>query len=268
MDLPTAHTSIVEAARPGAPEGAAFRLYRPASSASVRLFCFPYAGAGAGAYLDWPALVPPWLELVGAVYPGREARSMAPPLRRLDLLVEALADAMAPWLDRPFALFGHSMGAYVAFEVGRRLVQLGRVPESVFVSGAGAPHLPPPHPLHHLSPRDFLAELIRLNGFPAEVLRSAELLRHVLPILRADFVACETHRLDSAEPVDFPLHVLCGDCDPRVDGHRLAAWRTLAAGVFSQRLFEGDHFYLHHHARELLAWIGRELSPLARESAR
>lgn len=235
------------------------RVLRPAAGARLRLFCFPYAGAGPAVYKPWAALLPPTIELVGIHYPGREARAGEPPLTDFRQLVGRLHDALPPFLDMPFAFFGHSMGAYVAFELSKALDVHGLAPEHLFLSGAGAPHLPERAPIHGLPSRAFLTEVIRLNGIPKEVMASAELLAYLLPILRADFTACERYSADHARPLNCPLSVFGGTRDPRVSGERIAAWRDYAGLSISVDMFDGDHFFLNEHRSVLLGKIIRQL---------
>jgi medium-chain acyl-[acyl-carrier-protein] hydrolase len=239
------------------------RVIRQTPGARVRLFCFPYAGAGPSVFNDWKALLPEDVDLVGVVYPGRECRAGELPARDLHALVAPLAREIQPQLDLPYAFFGHSMGAYVAFELTRRLAREGLRPGHLFLSAAGAPHLPEPNRIHHLAGPDFLRQLLRLNGFPPEALRDAQLLRYALPILRADFTACETYRFEADAPAQSPMSVFGGDGDLRVDRARLEAWRQLAGVSFALRVFEGDHFYLRPQRQALLQCVRRELAGLA-----
>ena len=247
-------------ARPVPARGSAFHVLKRVASPRLRLFCFPYAGAGPSAYRDWAPLVADDVELIGVVYPGRESRAAEKPLTELAALVHALVVEFGAVLDRPYAFFGHSMGAYVAFEAARLLGARGVPPEHVFVSAAGAPHLPEPNPVHALAPRAFFEAVLRLNGFPAEVLRHAELVRYALPILRADLTACETHRFDIDRPSLFPITAYGGRRDPRVSPERVEAWRATAGVEFALRLFDGDHFYFRAHQEAVLADMMRRLS--------
>lgn len=243
-------------------QGRALRVIRRVPEARLRLVCFPYAGSGPSIFNDWPAHLPESVEVVGVVYPGRECRAAEAPERDLGTLTDSLLGEMAHCDDRPVAFFGHSMGAYVGFELARRMAARGRRPQHLFLSAAGAPHLPEPAQIHHLPSREFFKALVRLNGFPAEVLRAAELVRYALPILRADFTACETYRYRADAPSPSPMTVFGGSNDIRVDRSRLEAWRQLAAVSFSLKVFDGDHFYLRERRTELLGCIRQELGRL------
>ncbi len=236
------------------------RVLRPAPGARLRLFCFPYAGAGPAVYKPWADLLPPSIELVGVHYPGREARAGEAPLADFGQLVDQLRGAMLPYLNLPFAFFGHSMGAYVSFELCKALKRgHGLQPEHLFLSGAGAPHTPESTPIHQLPSREFLTQVIRLNGIPKEVLGSPELLSYLLPILRADFTACERYSSDPAATLSCPLTVFGGRQDPRVSAARIDAWRDYADLSIAVDMFDGDHFFLHEQRSLLLGKIVRQL---------
>lgn len=215
--------------------------------AALRLFCFPYAGGGAPIFHGWPQQLPPDIEVLALQPPGRGARLREAPFTRIAQLADAVAGAVAPYLDRPVALFGHSMGALVAFELARRLETAGVPPLHLFVSGRRAPHLPPERPaLHPLPEAEFRDELRRLNGTPAEVLEHAELMEMMVPILRADFEAVETYTCHDAPPLTCPVTAFGGEADPDVEPDALAAWEQHTTGRFAARMFPGDHFFLNH----------------------
>jgi len=243
--------------------GQALRVIRRNPSAQVRLFCFPYAGAGPSVFNDWSALLPASVELVGVVYPGRECRTSEAPLRDIGKIVDALAEDLLSFADKPFAFFGHSMGAYVSFELARRLGQGPVRPQHLFLSAAGAPHLPGPARIHDLPPREFFQAVLRLNGFPVEVLRHPELVHYALPILRADLTACENYRFVAEAPMQCPMSVFGGLHDRRVDPALLQGWRQLASVAFSLQLYDGDHFYLREHKVDLVSRVARQLRVLA-----
>ena len=236
------------------------------SAAAVRLFCFPFAGAGGGAYANWAPHFPRWIEPIGITYPGRESRYAEPLLRSLDALVEGLLPSLLQVDDRPYAFFGHSMGAYVAFEAARRLAGVSAGPEALFLSGASAPRSPGQEMLHGLPPAAFFREVIRLNGIPAEIMAEPALLQMLLPILRADFIACEQHHWRDEPPCSVPLHVFSGEQDRRACPDRVARWRDSAGATFQHTRYEGDHFFLRAHAAALAGVIGRDLQDLATEA--
>lgn len=237
-------------------------MRRPA----IRLYCLPHSGGTAAVFRSWPEALPPDVEVQAAQLPGRETRIAEPPVRRLELLVEPLAAAIAREAQLPFALFGHSLGGLLAFEVCRRLRRLGAAgPVQLFVAGCRAPHLPSPDPpIHALPDEEFLVELRRLNGTPADVLEHRELLRLVMPSLRADCEAAETYSHRPEPALGVPIAVYGGTDDDRVDFADLAAWRRHTTGDFSLRMLPGDHFFVTESEAELLALVSERLDALTR----
>ena len=224
-----------------------FRLRRPAPP-KLRLFCFPYAGGSAAVYRAWTSALPPQVEMCAVRLPGREARLAEPPFTRAEVLVPAVAEGLAPLLDLPYALLGHSMGAVAAFELARHLrCRGGRLPVRLFLSGARAPERPNPDPpLGHLSDQEFLTEVRRrYDAIPGAVLENPELVQLLLPSLRADFAVFESYVYQDLPPLDFPISAFGGLDDPRVSGEDVAAWGRHTASAFSVRMFPGDHFFIH-----------------------
>ena len=225
------------------------------------MFCFPYAGTGAAIFRVWPDGLPADVEVCPVQFPGRGTRLKETPFTRLSPLVEALAEALFPLLDKPFALFGHSMGALVGFELARRLRrQSGVRPVRLFVSAARAPQLPPrDRPIHALPEREFIAELRRLSGTPGELLEDVEFMRIMLPVLRADFAVCETYVHSTEAPLDCSISTFGGLQDQRVSRRDLEAWRDQTSASFSLRMFSGDHFFLNTTQPLLLQALSQDL---------
>jgi medium-chain acyl-[acyl-carrier-protein] hydrolase len=219
---------------------------RTQPGACVRLFCIPYAGAGASVYFPWLEQAIPDVEIYAIHLPGRERRIREVPFSQLSPLVTELSEAIRPYLTRSFAFFGHSMGALISFELTRALRRrYGRTPLHLFMSAQPAPQLPNPEPaLCHLSDSEFLKELQKLNGTPSEVLTNKELMQLVLPTLRADFALTETYRYQSDLPFDCPISVFGGEDDLNIRAEHLDAWRDQTLSTFQLKLFNGDHFYL------------------------
>ena len=219
---------------------------KPVPEARLRLFCFPYAGAGALIFRNWSDGLPADVEVCPVQLPGRGTRLMEHPSTLLSPLVEALAQALVPLLDRPVAFFGHSLGALVSFELARRVRRrYGVHPVRLFVSAGRAPQIPPRGPLiHNLPEKEFLAELRRLNGTPSELLNNEELMEIMLPLLRADFAVYETYVYSTEPPLNCPISAFGGLQDHRVNGTDLEAWRAQTSVSFSLRMFPGDHFFL------------------------
>ncbi|MFL6332858.1 MAG: thioesterase II family protein [Pyrinomonadaceae bacterium] len=234
---------------------------RPNPRAELRLFCFPYAGGAASSYFTWQEYLPPSVEVFAAQPPGRANRLNELPLKDIDTLVAELGRSILPHLDRPFAFFGHSMGAVIAFELVRLLRRDGRAkPFHLFVSGREAPHAPDPRPpTYNLPEPEFIEALGRLKGTPQEVLRHEELMRFVLPLLRADFEAIETYVYKNEPPLDCPITAFVGLHDDEVSREQLEMWAGQTKASFSARVFPGDHFFLHTAQPALLKAIAVEL---------
>jgi medium-chain acyl-[acyl-carrier-protein] hydrolase len=229
--------------------------------AGLRLFCFPYAGGGAGIYRDWPSGLPAAIEVWAVNLPGRERRICDEPIASISGLVIAAAEGLGKYLDAPFAFFGHSMGALVSFELSRHLQKAGRTgPSSLVVSGFGAPHLPK-QGMHigDLPAPEFLDELQKLSGTPAGVLENPELIELLLPVLRADFRAVEGYEFSDGTLLSCPILAYGGTNDTDVTREHLEGWGSCTTGRFAVRLFRGDHFYLHPRRAEVIAHLGRDL---------
>jgi medium-chain acyl-[acyl-carrier-protein] hydrolase len=234
---------------------------RPNPDARLRLFCFPFAGGGATAFRPWAHELSPTIEVCPVQPPGRESRFREPAFASMTALVMALADALRTHFERPFAFYGYSMGAIVAFELARELRRRGTgLPTRLIVSGRGAPHLPSRHvQMHALSDDEFRAELRRLRGTPAAVLDNDELMQMVLPTLRADFTAHETYVLADGPPLDCPILAIGGADDDLAPPADLDAWREHTTARFETHILPGDHFFLQTHRPALLQLLARYL---------
>ena len=186
---------------------------------------------------------------------------METPITQLSPLVQALAQALVPLLDKPFAFFGHSLGALVAFELARQLRrQSGVQPVRLLVSADRAPQISHrDRPINALPEKEFLDELRRLNGIPEKVLEETELMQSMLPILRADFAVYETYVYSTELPLSCPISTLGGLQDHRVSRDDLEAWRDQTSGSFSLRMFPGGHFFWNTAQPPLLQMLSQEL---------
>jgi medium-chain acyl-[acyl-carrier-protein] hydrolase len=233
---------------------------RRVPTARVRLLCFPFAGGGASAYRAWPDALAPEVEVWPVQLPGRENRLSEPAARDLGALAETLAGVFAPHLTGPYALFGHSMGAMVAFELARRLrVEGGPEPVHLFVSAHAAPQLPVHLPVHDLPPHLFLEVLRAYNGTASSVLEHSELLQLLLPNLRADFALFETYRYREEAPLQCPLSVLGGVDDSSVPVERLRPWERHTTGRSRLRMLPGNHFFLQSASSLVIRAIREDL---------
>ncbi len=234
---------------------------QPNRQAKLRLFCLPYAGGSASSFRTWSNNLPLTVEVCLIELPGRGTQIRSVPFTQLEPLVQAIAQVLLPYLDKPFALFGHSMGAIVSFELARLLRrQYEREPVHLFVSGRRAPQIPPLQPdIHTLSEPAFLDRLRRLYGTPKAVLENAELMQLLLPTLRADFAVIETYTYAAEPPLNCPITVFGGLQDDEVGLDDLQGWRRHTNASFSLQLLPGDHFFLHSAPELLLQSLARTI---------
>jgi surfactin synthase thioesterase subunit len=231
------------------------------SAARVRLFCLPHAGGGTSAFHRWQEYMPEGVAVCPVRLPGRESRASETPFTAIGPLVTALADAIATHTARPYALFGHSMGAGIAFELARELRRRGQpLPLCLMVSGARAPQYRlgwtvPPEP----GDDELLAQLRRLEGIPREALEDPGVLRIILPALRADTALYRGYVYTGEEPLACPIRAYGGECDPNVGREHLEAWARQTTAGFSLSVFPGGHFYLQSAEPALLEAIAAAL---------
>jgi len=246
-----------------APERWLLRI-RARPQAKLRLFCFPYAGAGASIFHRWPDVLNEEVEVLPVQPPGRETRYREPIHSRIEPLVEEAAAALAPALDRPFAFFGYSLGGLVAFETARELRRRGLAqPRLLLVAASPAPHAPKVHPpIAHLPEPEFLAQIRRIYAPPEEAWRVPELLALMLPILRADIDVYQHFAPRAEPPLDCPLHVFAGDGDRALTTAALEEWRVHTSAAFSARLFPGGHFFIQQQSAPLQRAVDRHLTEL------
>lgn len=224
----------------------AYRIARP--GAKMRLFCFPYAGGNAMLFRGWQRLFPDSIEICPLQYPGRGNRLREPPFTSVEPLVQDITQALVSLLDLPFAFFGHSMGAILAFEVTRELRKKRKpLPFHLFLSAVRAPQFRnADRHVYDLPELEFIEELRRLNGTPPEVLENTELMALMLPMLRADFAVSQTYAyVEGGGPLSCALSVYGGTDDHSFSIAELEGWSGHTTGPFLLHMFQGDHFYLH-----------------------
>lgn len=238
----------------------AYREVNP--RARARMFCLPYAGGGASTYRGWGGLLPK-VEVCPVQLPGREGRLREAPFEHSEPLVQALADALQPsFQELPFVFFGHSMGAMLGFELARELRRRGqRLPLHLFVSGRREPQVPDrEEPIHGLPEAEFIERLRELNGTPEEVLEHAELMKLLIPVLRADFAVNETYAYKEEQPFDFGISAFGGLGDKEVTRDEVAGWKEHTRGRFRLRMLPGDHFFIHDTRDMVLEAVARDLA--------
>jgi surfactin synthase thioesterase subunit len=234
--------------------------YQPNEQARLRLFCFPYAGGRASVYRSWLDALPSEVELCGIQLPGREDRLGEQAYTRLTPLIQALAEAIYPYLDRPFAFYGHSMGALISFELARQLRRMyDRHPVCLYLAAFRAPQLPNPNiKIYHL-PLEVFKVVLRADGIPETILQNEELMQIMLPMIRADYELCDTYEYREEPPLVCPFSLFGGLEDVRISKADLEAWPVHSSAMCSLSMLPGSHLFLHTAQDLLLAEISQNL---------
>ena len=251
------------------PEASRWLAYRhEVPGARLRLFCL--GGGGASMFGLWDLGMPAGVEVCPLQLPGRENRLGELPMIRISRIADSLSEALAPWLDQPFALFGHSAGALSVFELARKLCRQGRrPPEWLFVSGHPAPHLAYRRPAaSHLAPREFWQAMRDHFDIDPALLADEGLKDMLYPALRADYELEETYVYTKEAPLDIPLSVFGGSRDLETTEDELLAWRQHTSNRFRSRILEGNHMFLAPQREALVAELAHDLSQLLATSVR
>lgn len=239
------------------------RRFHPAPAGATRLVCLPHAGGSASYFFPVSKALAPSVDVLAIQYPGRQERRHEDCIDNIPELADAVTAELLPLADRPLVLFGHSMGASLAFEVGLRLEKAGIVPLALFASGRRAPSRYRHETVHLRSDDEIVAELKTLSGTQAEVLADEEILRMVLPALRGDYKAAETYRHTAGARLEAPIQAHYGVDDPRVSRDEAQAWAEHTVGGFGLHSYPGGHFYLNEHASRVIQAIARVTSTVA-----
>lgn len=248
-----------------ATESSWLRRYPTAAPPRLRLLCLPHAGGSAGFFHGWGRAFGEDVEVLAVRYPGRQERIAEDPWTRLEDLADAITAELTPYLDTPLALFGHSMGATVGYEIALRLAQRhGIAPALLAVSCRKAPHLLTPRTAAFGSDDELLAEVGRMGGTDAALLADEDLRELVLPAIRADFRAVAGYAARPGMPLPCPVAGYVGDADPDVAPDEVAAWAGIAPAGFGLTVLPGGHFYLVEQRDALVADLRERLSAVAR----
>jgi surfactin synthase thioesterase subunit len=244
------------------------RRYHPAPEARVRLVCLPHAGGSATFFFPVAKALAPEVEVLAVQYPGRQDRRHETVLESVPELVERILAALRHLDDRPLALFGHSMGATLAYELALRLPSAGLpAPTHLFASGRRAPSRYRDERVHEGSDERLVAELRFLSGTSADMLADPEVLGMILPAIRGDYRAVETYRHDPGRRLDCPITILTGDEDPKVSLDEAAAWAGHTIGPSDLRVLPGGHFFLVDRAADVLGILREKLGASREVSA-
>ena len=227
----------------------------------TRLFCFPYAGGNANVFSRWESFTCGNLEILPVQLPGRQERFLEPAFATIDTLTKELAEVMSPLLDRPYGLFGHSLGALVAFELAHILSQKGLPPAYLFVSARAAPQKMKTDrkKCSLLDDLHLVKELRDLNGTLPGILENIELLEVLLPSIRSDFSLVDNYIFVPGKRLRCAISAFGGLLDQKVSRPDLEGWSELSSGKFTLRMFPGDHFFLHRQETQLLGAIECDL---------
>jgi pyochelin biosynthesis protein PchC len=242
------------------------RSFRTVTHATARLLVFPHAGGSASFYRGWVDDLPATVDVRVVQYPGREDRIHDPFASDLHELASGIAAALTPLVDVPVALFGHSMGAVVAYEVALRLERERTARLHLFVSGRRAPQSRLGGSVHRQDEERLIAELARLGGTATTALQNAELRALVLPSVRDDYRLIETYEPRAGELLNCSITACLGDRDPEADVDEMRAWKERTRASFELRVFPGDHFYFLPRRQELAREILGLLVPSPIES--
>lgn len=255
-------------APPCAPPSPWLRTILEPDSAQLDLYCFPHAGGAADSFASWTDSVRPYPVALHAIQlPGRRERFHDPHLPDIAAIAEILAPAIEKHRDRPMLLFGHSLGALIAFETALRMEQRQRTPIALIAAACGAPARPRRSmPIHRLPRPAFLERIGELGGTPAEILADAALMTLFEPTLRADFALAETYRRMDGAAISIPIHAWGGASDTAIHQSDIAAWRECTNGPCPTRIFAGGHFFPHEMPEAFRDALGVQLSSALAQS--
>lgn len=231
----------------------------------ITIHCFPYSGGGASLFRRWQSSLPLGVQVRPFQLPGREERFDEEPFRSFEAVMQHMREVLLPSLTPPYALFGHSMGALIAFEIAREMRRRGAaLPVRLFVSGTDAPQmLRFENPVHARTDAAVLEHLRMLGGASDDFLADAELQQLFLPLLRSDFRVAETFVYRDEPPLPCPISMFAGTEDRLTTPSAVDRWREQTSGDFRLRWLPGDHQFVNSAQAELLTSIGEDLGSLA-----
>jgi medium-chain acyl-[acyl-carrier-protein] hydrolase len=232
------------------------------SNSALRLFCLPYAGDLGTGFYRWQSLLEPRIEVCPVILPGRGVRNDEPLIRRSKEMVEALSSSLHEYLDQPFAIFGHSLGALLAYEWACALARSNAPqPRMLFVSGRPAPHLPWRHKhVHSMDRQEFVRTLSEFEGTPQDILADPMVMALLAPIIQADFEISETYTPGERMRLSCPITALSGRSDRFASELEMAAWAEHTTGPFTLRVLEGSHFFIRSEETDVIDTVTKCLT--------
>lgn len=238
------------------------KIYGGTQQPQFRLICFPYAGGGASIYGGWSKFLPDSFQICALQLPGREDRISEKPIDAMDDLIQAFHLSISSLLKQPFAFFGHSMGALIAYEYSLYLDDKhGIAPNHLFVSARRPPQIPNTRsPIHRQGKEEFLRSVKRLGGTPDELLNHEEMLALMIPLLRSDFALSENYQPNPVRHLRCPITVFGGDTDSEAPVGDLERWKEISIGSFRKQIYSGGHFFIHSMYEEMIRQIVTDLA--------
>lgn len=233
----------------------------------INLICIPYAGGGASMYFAWKDRIHPDVRLWAVQLPGREDRIMDKPYQAIEDVIPDLLSEVKELIEQtgnPCILFGHSMGAKIAFELEKALEEIQKGSSLLIVSGSRAPHIPEPRPICHLENKAFLDELNRFEGTPTEILKNKEMMSFFIPLLRADFTMDEAYVVEQTGKLSCPVVAFCGDKDAEAEESDMKQWEGYAEN-FKIQIFEGKHFFVKTNLEKVVNAINELVFTMIKE---
>jgi pyochelin biosynthetic protein PchC len=245
------------------------RHFHPSAHAASRLICFPHAGGSASYFYPVSAALSPDIEVLAVQYPGRQDRRTERNIEDIGELADRAFDAVVPWCKNPVALFGHSMGAIVAFEVARRLERKAGVPLlALIVSARRGPATHRTETVHLRGDDGIAAEMRRLSGTNSALLDDPELTEMILSATRSDYKAIENYRYQPGAELSCPILALTGESDPLTTTDEAEDWAQHTNYEFSLKVYPGGHFYLNDRPAEIIKKISDYLISLRADAGR
>ena len=238
-----------------------FFCKNPRPQAAVRLFCFPFGGGGASIFHNWSDAMGEHIEVRALQLPGRETRFREPRETDFNNLIKDIVTALNAYQDKPFAMFGYSLGSLLAFEVCRELRRQNmKTPLHLFIAALSAPQLPPPHPpISSLQDQEFVQKVEYYYQPQGEAWNNLELRNLLLPVLKDDIALYESYVYREEPPLMCPIDVFAGDRDRATPVESTQYWSHQTSNRMEHHVFDGGHFFIDNAVREIQSLVSNSL---------